>query len=411
MLLSKTRIRRIPLFAMLPPAAVTDLAGKLQEITYPAGAILCAEGEYGDRVYILLEGAVEIIKALGTPDERLIDVRGAGEFIGEMSLLNGDGLRTASVRARTAARVLELSRACFDTLLRRHPSMSYEMLRVLSDRLRATNDAVIHELHQKNQRLTQAYADLQAAQAQVVEQKTLLRELQLAREIQESMLPATLPQLEGFDIGARMLPAHMVGGDFYDLIELGPDRLGIAIGDVSGKGMPAALFMTLASSLLRAEISCGAQPEEALRVLNRQLLTRNAKGMFITLLYGELRRDTREFRYVRAGHELPIGWDAQGANIDITLGRGLPLGLVAEPPLDVQTITLPPGSTLLLTTDGASEAMDAQGALLGHDRLLARARAAAGPAQAMCDQLVQAIIDYHGAAPQSDDITVVTIRA
>jgi serine phosphatase RsbU (regulator of sigma subunit) len=412
MLLSDSRISRIPLFAALPPMARATLVATLRETTYAAGTIICSEGDYGDRFYIILEGLIEIIKALGTDSERLLDVRGTGEFIGEMSLLNGDGLRTASARVRVAARVLELNRDEFDMLLRRHPSMAYEMLRVLSTSLSTSNDAAIRDLHEKNQRLTRAFADLRAAQAQVVEQETLMRELQLAREIQESMLPATLPQLDGFEIGARMLPARMVGGDFFDIIPLGPDSLGIAIGDVSGKGVPAALFMALASSLLRAEVTRGTLPEEALRLLNQHLLTRNAKGMFVTLLYGVLQRDTGEFRYVRAGHELPVGWDAEGRRINVTLGHGMPLGLIPDSALDVQSITLPPGGTLLLYTDGSVEAMDAQATLLGHDRLSEIARAAMGDsAQDLCDHLVQAIVDYQGAASQSDDITLVAVRA
>src|SRR5689334_24193539 len=110
---------------------------------------------------------------------------------------------------------------------------AYEMLRVLSTRLSASNNAAIRDLHEKNQRLLRTCADLRAAQAQAIEQETLMRELQLAREIQESMLPPALPQLAGFEIGARMVPARMVGGDFFDIIPLGPDSLGIAIGDVS----------------------------------------------------------------------------------------------------------------------------------------------------------------------------------
>src|SRR5262245_27273158 len=129
--MSDTPISRVPLFSWLPPEELDALAATLQETTYPAGTILFHEGEYGDRFYMVLDGWIEIIKALGTDDERLISVRGAGEFVGEMSLLNGDGLRTASVRVRSAARALELTRDEFDRLLRRHPMMAYEMLRVL----------------------------------------------------------------------------------------------------------------------------------------------------------------------------------------------------------------------------------------------------------------------------------------
>jgi serine phosphatase RsbU (regulator of sigma subunit) len=412
MLTLPTQLHEIPIFAGLPPAELERLADTARELTFLPGAILCREGEYGDQCFVVLSGRIEIIKALGTPAERLIDVRGAGEFVGEMSLLNGDGLRTASVRAYTKTTVLELTREGFDALLRCHPSMAYEMLRVLSTRLRASNDAAIRDLSTKNQRLTQAYAELQAAQAQLIEQETLLHELELARQIQESMLPAALPQVAGYDIAARMIPARMVGGDFFDIIPLGPDRLGIAIGDVSGKGVPAALFMTLASSLLHAHVMCGMPPREALQMLNAQLLTRNAKGMFITLLYGELDLSSRTFHYVRAGHELPLIWDAAGVPRDTTFNYGIPLGLFPYVPLDEQTVTIPPGGMLLLYTDGASEAMDEAGTLLGHERLSSLALAQpAETASELCDRLLHALIEYHGSAPQSDDITLVAIRA
>jgi len=405
-------IRQVPLFANLPHAELELLASTLDHISYPAGTILFQEGDHGERFYIVLEGRIAIVKALGSGDERLVALRGPGEFVGEMSLLSRDGLRTASACVTEDALVLELSRAEFDSLLHRHPTLAYEMLRVLSERLRHSHDAAIRDLHEKNRRLAEAYADLQAAQAQIIEQETLARELRLAREIQESMLPRALPRLAGFEIGARMIPARMVGGDFYDVIPLDADRLAVAVGDVSGKGVPAALFMALVCSLLRAEVSRDASPEESLRFVNRHLIGRNARGMFVTVLYGVLHRGTRAFEYVRAGHDLPLVWDADGASLTAKHGRGHPLGLFATPTLDVQTLRIPPGGTLLLYTDGATEAADAQSELFGRERLSAAARAApAASAQALCDHLVQAVAAYHGAAPQADDITLLAVRA
>ncbi|HWQ14006.1 MAG TPA: SpoIIE family protein phosphatase [Roseiflexaceae bacterium] len=407
----ETIVDRVPLFASVPAGERETLLASIRRGMYPAGQVLFYEGERGDWLYVILSGQVEIVKALGTPDERLLGVRASGDFIGEMSLINPDSLRTASARMRTPARLLELTRPEFDTILRRYPAVAYEMLRVLSTRLRSSHDTAIRDLHARNERLAQAYAELQAAQARIIEQETLVRELALAREIQESMLPARLPHLEGLDVGARMLPARMVGGDFFDVIRLDEDSLGLAVGDVSGKGAPAALFMALASSLLRAEVTRGAAPEEAVEVLNRHLMARNSRGMFVTLLYGVLRRTSRMFHYVRAGHELPIAWDASGAHIAVAQGRGTPLGMFARPALDVQSLALPPGATLLLASDGAHEAMDEQGTLLGHERLFELARAApARSAQELCNYLVQAVIAHHGAAPQSDDITIVVVR-
>jgi phosphoserine phosphatase RsbU/P len=317
------------------------------------------------------------------------------------------------VRVEKDARVLELTRADFDALLHRYPLLAYEMLRVLSIRLRESHDMAIRDLHEKNARLVQAYAELQAAQARIIEQETLERELRLARETQESMLPRVLPRLAGFDIGARMIAAHMVGGDFYDLFPLSPNRLGVVIGDVSGKGMPAALFMALVSSLLRAEaLRDDTTPEQVLRIVNRHLLSRDAHSMFVTVLYGVLCHETREFAFVRAGHELPLLLAADGALLTPTMGRGHVLGLFPHPVLDMQTVQLPPGGTLLLYTDGVNEAMDAGSQLFGPERIVATVRGArAASAQQLCDQLVQAVTAYRGTAAQADDITLVAVRA
>jgi serine phosphatase RsbU (regulator of sigma subunit) len=308
--------------------------------------------------------------------------------------------------------VLELTRADFDALLHRYPTLVYDMLRIMSARLRDSHEAALHDLQEKNRHLAQAYDDLQVAQARIIEQEALARELRLAREIQESMLPRALPQPPGFEIGARMVPARMVGGDFFDLFPLDADTLGIVIGDVSGKGIPAALFMTLVCSLLRAEAARAASPEEALRSVNRQLIARNAKHMFVTVLYGTLHLPTRVLTFVRAGHELPLLCDTASARLPVAHGRSQALGLFSQPLLDTQTLTLPLGGTLLLYTDGATDAADDHGDLFGLERLEAALRASlAAPTQAICDRLVQTLTDYPGTASQADDITLVAVRA
>jgi phosphoserine phosphatase RsbU/P len=225
------------------------------------------------------------------------------------------------------------------------------------------------------------------------------------------MLPAALPRLAGVEIGARMVPARSVGGDFYDVIMLGPDRLGIAIGDVSGKGVPAALFMALTSSLLRAEAMRGTAPYDVLQHINRQIRGRNARGMFVTVLYGVLDIPARELTFVRAGHDLPLVWDATGRPRPLTLGCGQPLGLFPQPMLDLQRIALAPGDLLLMYTDGVSEARDPNAQFFGLEGIqrVVQSRQTA-PAQALCDHLTAVLAAYHGSAPQSDDLTVLSLR-
>lgn len=409
--MSTQTIQKVPLFASLPIEEIESLEKTLQEISSPSGTTLFQEGDYGDSFYIVLAGEVSIIKALGTPNERLVAVRGGSEFVGEMSLLSSDGLRTASAKVSQDATLLKLTHAQVDALLYRYPPMAYEMLRVLSSRLRISHDVAIKDLQEKNERLLQAYEELKTAQAQLIEKEALERELQRAREIQMSMLPATLPQMKGLQIGARVEPARMVGGDFYDVIALDENRVGVVVGDVSGKGVPAALFMALTRSLLRAEAVRDASPEAVLRTVNRHLLGMNARKMFVTVLYGVVDSTTREFVYARAGHDLPFIWNKQHIAQVLPSTKGQPLALFRHPALDVQTVPLSAGDTLLLYTDGITEAANERGEFFEVAGLeTAVLRSPFSTAQTVCDDLVNIVTEFHGNTPQADDITLVAIH-
>jgi serine phosphatase RsbU (regulator of sigma subunit)/DNA-binding NarL/FixJ family response regulator len=258
----------------------------------------------------------------------------------------------------------------------------------------------------------QMVREMQARAQRAKEEEAFKREMRLASEIQLSMLPAKLPRPDGFDIGARMIPAQAVGGDFYDVFPAGTGRLGLAIGDVSGKGMPGALFMALTCALLRVEAMRAASPERVVRNVNQHLLERNSRGLFVTLVYGVLDKATRQFSYVRAGHEYPLRIDPAGALLTVPEGRSLPLGLFHEIVLEAQTVTLLPGDTLLLFTDGVTEAMNERHELFGEERLSHCLAARSGEtAQALCDRIVETVAGYQGQAPQADDITLLALRA
>lgn len=405
-------IQQVPLFSALPYAEIERLADTLRTVEFPNQAIVVREGDRGDWFYIVLAGGIEIIKALGTPDERLLGARGVGEYIGEMSLLNPDGLRTASVRTTTATQMLQMTRADFDALLRRQPLFAYELVRLQSQRLAEAHTATIRDLHEKNLQITRAYEELKAAHLQIVEKEKLERELAVARDIQNSMLPHTLPHLPGFDFGARMQATRAVGGDFYDVIELAPQRVGIAVADVSDKGVPAAIFMALTRSLLRAEASRATSPVQVLQNVNRQLLTMNASDMFVTVLYGILDQTTREFHYARAGHDPPIYLNAAGAFVEPVVQLGQFLGIFPTPPIDEECLTLEPGSTLLVYTDGVTDQINARDEFFGVERLRQALRQpAALRAQPLCDRLFETLNAYRGEAAQSDDVTLVTVKS
>jgi serine phosphatase RsbU (regulator of sigma subunit) len=239
----------------------------------------------------------------------------------------------------------------------------------------------------------------------------LEREMEIARKTQESILPDHLPTLPGYDFGALMIPARAVGGDFYEFITLDHDRLGVVIGDVADKGLPAALIMALTYSLVSVDALQTGSPVETLLNVNRHLLNVNASGMFVTLLYGILDCSTGAFRYARAGHLPPRVLDSFGQPVDIPVDRGQPLGLFTDIELDEQEFTLPPGGMALLFSDGLSEASNRQDDEFGDERLgrvLAECQGAA--AQEVCEQLWLAVQNYSGASTLQDDFTVVVLK-
>ena len=401
-------IRRSPLFAALPASELSYLTATLPQQAVPPHTILFREGASGDRCYIVLTGEIEIFQALGTPDEHQLAVMGPGDLVGEIALLHPAGLRTASARTRSPAQLLELTRTDFEALLERQPTLAFEMVRMLSLRLHKSHDASMRDV---GQQLSQAYHDLQAAQAKLIEQEKLERDLALAREIQQRMLPRTLPYLAGYQFGARMVPARIVGGDFFDFVPLSAETVGIVVADVCGKGMPAALYMALTRGLLRAEVSRPVSAQVALQRVNQHLLDVSDAEIFVTAVYGVLHQTTREFTYVRAGHTGPFLVDARGEVITLDPGPGQPLGILPDPELDEQTVTIPPGGALLLYTDGVTEARDEQGCFFEVERLQEAVRANyQDGAQALCDHLLQLVTAYQGRAPQDDDLTLVAVQ-
>jgi serine phosphatase RsbU (regulator of sigma subunit) len=290
--------------------------------------------------------------------------------------------------------------------------IAYTMVRVLSNRLNDAHISSMAELQAKNRQLVKAYEELKAAQEQIIEKEKLERELQVAYEIQMSILPQSLPVMKGFDFGARIVPARAVGGDFYDFFPLEGHKMGILVGDVTDKGVPAAIFMAQTHALLRAEASHHTSPREVLLSANHHILNRNEKGLFVTVLYGILDWSTRCFTYARAGHELPILSVPGEQPVFAPKNPGQPLGILDEPLLDEQTLTIPPGGRLLLYTDGITDERNPQGESFGFERLIQAVSSAGGlSAQDSCDLILNIVIDFLNCTPQFDDVTMVVIHS
>ena len=404
-------LERSRLFHGLPAAELGKLAEVLHPHVAPAGIVLFREGEPGDYLLIIGEGQVEIVKALDAPEERVMALRGPGEIIGEMSLFALDGVRSASVRTTCPSLLLELRQVDFQGLLERQPRLANEIVRVLGERLTSHENQSVRELTEINLQLRAAYESLKAAQAELVEKEKLERELELARQIQLSVLPDVPPVYRGCELAARIQPARAVGGDFYDFIPLSHGRLGVVIGDVTDKGMPAAIFMAQTYALLHAEASRNSSPQRALQRVNQYLLGMNARGLFATILYGILDTHTRQFSYARAGHEMPILYlPDRGARL-LPHTDGQPVGILEDPVFDEATVRLGPGGALLLYTDGVSDQINPDGERFGVERLVETFARYPGPsADAICDGLLHALDEYRGGAPRFDDVTLVAIK-
>jgi sigma-B regulation protein RsbU (phosphoserine phosphatase) len=401
----------IPPFSSLPPKEIEHLETTFPSLKFQAGKILFREGHSDDKFYILLEGQVEIVKSLDNEEERILGIREAGNLLGEMSLFSRDGCHTASVRSLTPLVLLKVPHKELDALLHRQPQLAYELIRLFSIRLEESENSTILDLREKNQRLLVAYEELKAAQEQIIEKERLEKELEISGEIQKSILPERLPESQGYEFGALMIPARRVGGDFYTFFKMGRNRLGIVVGDVSDKGVPAALYMALTYSLIRAEAVRTDSPVQAFRKVNQHLLQMNSSNMFVTLVYGILEYSSGDFHFARAAHPSPLILDGEGRIVEVPVSTGQPLGLFDDIPIDEQHVQIPPGGTLLLYSDGVNETANIQGDEFGVEMLsrivtCSRTR----PAQEICGQLWQAVQSHGEGIPQQDDFTTVVVK-
>ena len=403
---------KIPLFRGAPSSELFQMVNDLPVETYEAGACIFREGEAGENLYVVMEGSLEVLMGADSPDELLLRTCGPGEYIGEMSLILPEGKRTATVRAKRRTRTWVMSRIKFQEILHRWPMIAYSMVRILSERLGATNESAFHDLSEKNRQLQKAYDELKAAQEQLIEKERLERELQVAAEIQLSILPDQLPSVEGFDFGARILPARHVGGDFYDVFSNGADQIGVVIGDVADKGIPSALFMARSHALIMAEADTDLSPAAVLSLVNRHITHLEKSAQFVTALYGILNSVTGDFSYARAGHEPPLILFPDGKIERVPYGPGMALGLWDAITLDEHTVMLEPDSTLVLFTDGMMDCRDPNGVSFGLERINAALSGLVGlSAQQVCDRLFDALMEYQRGAKQDDDVTLVAIHA
>lgn len=248
------------------------------------------------------------------------------------------------------------------------------------------------------------------------EKQRIDRDLEIAHDIQRLLLPESFPKILTVDVCAMNLPAQEVGGDYYDFIQVDDHHWGFVIADVSGKGVAGAMIMTMCRSALRTKAPGNLSPSAVLREVNRIIFPDIKDDLFITLTYGILDAASRQFVFARAGHEPLLVYHCDEAQIDSLTGKGMAIGIDSGPVFDNlladQSVTLRPNDTVILYTDGITEAIDEQEQEFGRDNLFEAIRAFAKGRSAsdVINGLEQRVKRFVGNHPQNDDITLMVLK-
>jgi serine phosphatase RsbU (regulator of sigma subunit) len=418
------RLRKIPLLDGFADSELERLAENVQERKLAAGENLFLQGDEGKEAFLILDGALEVI-TYADDEEIPLEVRLTGEIIGEMALID-DSVRSATVRAVRDSAVGALNLESFYSILLTDSILAVEMLKRGTTRLRSTSQQMIEGLEKKNQELSKAYEELKAAQAELIHFNRIQEELAVARRIQKFFLPRNIPQPDGWQVAAFNRGAQAIGGDFFDCIELPGGRLGLVVADACGKGVPAALFVALTRSLLRAAsqapwtfhqdgadfMNLDAIATGALWFTNDYAAREHGESnMFVTTFYGLLDPASSNLFYVNAGHNPPLLISPDGERIRELEGTALPVGIIENQEYETQQTCIEIGEILVCFSDGVTEAMNMAGEPYGDERFVEILRGLVqNDASDIVSQVVESIDEYAGGAPQADDITMLVVK-
>lgn len=255
--------------------------------------------------------------------------------------------------------------------------------------------------------------NLERAQTELVQKERLDREIEIARQLQSMLLPRVIRPAPGYELETHYSPALEVSGDYYDVLPLDEHHLGLIAADVSGKGVPGLVLMSMLRTTLRGLAAPHCNPVEVLVAASRMLADSMRPGMFITCLYGVLDSRTHVFEYTSAGHCAPIAYGPRG--VHALPARGKPLGLFKTEQLRSSLVprrfTFEPGDGLLLYTDGLVEAMNDKGELLGQDALLQRLKQTErASAESVVANVLKRVREHRGRTPVSDDLTLMALQ-
>jgi len=234
-------------------------------------------------------------------------------------------------------------------------------------------------------------------------------ELNIAHDIQMSMLPINFPNLSRFEVNAILKPAKEVGGDLYDFFFLNDDTFCFTIGDVSGKGVPAALFMALTKTLIKSSSHLNISPEDIIKKVNKELVFQNSKMLFVTLFFAIIDLKTGKVQFVNAGHNPPVIKSKNCQYLDIK--PNIPLGIDDSFSFEGDEFNLSPGEEILLYTDGVTEAQNENQELYSEEKLLIEcSQCCHDDASSILNDIFDSVVRFTNTAPQFDDITLLALK-
>jgi serine phosphatase RsbU (regulator of sigma subunit) len=308
---------------------------------------------------------------------------------------------------------LEVTKQHFNAVFGASPEVARSILNTLINIVRETDRRAISDLEARNVELAQAYADLEAAQADRITKAALEAQMEVAARAQRSLLPRQLPDVAGFQFAAQFEPARHIGGDFYDVRQLEDGRVSVVLADVSDKGAHAALFMAVARTLFLTEEEHHENPLDVVMAVHRGLIQASTYDMFVTAIYGVLDPAARTFRYVRAGHDEPLYVRPDGSATFLG-GRGRFLGLWLDmpPTFEEQQVTLDAGDCLVIYSDGVTDMRDPSGDSFGRERMRDLVKSIHfQDAERIARSIYNAVQQHRTGSEAFDDFTLVVLRA
>ncbi len=376
----------------LPYDQIENILERCPVQTLEPGEALLEPGQANHHLYFLLSGRLDV--RLKSNDSPVADVIEAGDCVGEMSIIDGQPT-SAYVVATELSTVIAVHESVFWSKIAINPKAVRNLTRVLVERMRKRNAATLRALEHE-MRLQQ-----------------LEKELLAAHEIQIGMLPQgskLLTEMPSLDVHARMDVVTSVGGDFYDAFSLDDSNAYITVGDVSGKGMPAALFMVRTLTLLRAELAKSGDLAACMVRFNKMLCDTNISHMFVTLIVLRIDLTDGTVEYVNAGHPPMLLSRNNAPFVEVDESAGLIAGVIDDHAYQSRALHLDSGDRLLIYTDGVTEARDHFKRFYSQDRLIDLvSQSESSDAQQLVSTIFEDAHGYSAGIPQSDDITVVAI--